>query len=120
MLSLPQSIDVFICTQPTDMRKSFDTLASLTRDILKQDPLSGKLFVFFNRNRNRTKVLYWDKDGYCILLKRLEKGRFHLYDWDNSSHNSYVTDPKELGLILDGVDLSRAKKHTRFELDTNT
>ena len=90
MLSFPQSVEVYICTQPTDMRKSFDSLSALTRDVLKQNPLSGQLFVFFNRGRNRVKVLYWDKYGFCIFLKRLEQGRFHLYDWNNTSHSSYI------------------------------
>jgi len=116
MLNYPASVNVYICTKPTDMRKSFDTLAALTRDVLFQNPLSGHIFVFFNKNRNRVKLLYWDKYGYCIFIKRLEQGRFHIYDWDNVSHSSYITDPKELTLILDGVDLSRARKRKRFSL----
>ena len=119
MLTFPAALEVFICTNPTDMRKSFDSLASLTREVLNQNPLSGHLFVFFNRRRNLVKTLYWDKHGYCIFIKRLEKGTFHLYDWNNTSHSSYVTDPKELSLILDGVDLSGAKRRQRFEFNIN-
>jgi transposase len=99
------------------MRKSFDGLAALTKNVLHLNPLSGQFFVFFNQNRNKVKVLYWDKYGFCLFLKRLEKGRFHLYDWKNTVHSSYVTDPKELAMILDGIDLSRAKKYMRYELD---
>jgi len=116
MLSFPAALNVYICTKPTDMRKSFDTLASLTREVLHQNPMSGHIFVFFNKRRNRIKLLYWDKYGYCIFIKRLEEGRFHIYNWDNTSHASYVTEPKELGLILDGIDLSRARKQKRFSV----
>ena len=95
------------------MRKQFDGLASIVEQKMRLDPLSGHIFVFFNKGRNRVKLLYWDRFGYCIFAKRLEKGRFHIYDWD-SEYNSYVTDPTELNLILDGIDLSRAKKLKRF------
>lgn len=116
MLSFPAAVNVFICTRPTDMRKSFDTLAALTRDVLYQDPMSGHIFVFFNKRRNRMKLLYWDKFGFCLFIKRLEQGRFHVYNWDNTTHASYVTEPRQLNLILDGIDISMARKRKRFGL----
>ncbi|MEQ9410175.1 MAG: IS66 family insertion sequence element accessory protein TnpB, partial [Fuerstiella sp.] len=74
MINLTGSLRVFVCTQPTDMRRSFDGLCGMARDIMKQDPLSGHLFLFRNRNRDRLKVLWWDRDGLGIFYKRLEKG----------------------------------------------
>lgn len=76
MFVLPPSTRVFLCTLPTDMRKSFDGLAAMTRDLVLQNPLSGHLFVFRNRNGDRLKVLYWDRAGFCLFYKRLEKGTF--------------------------------------------
>lgn len=77
MLSLPPSVRLFIACEPTDMRKSFDGLAGLVRGALEQDPLSGHLYIFFNKPRNRVKVLWWDRTGYCLFAKRLEVGQFY-------------------------------------------
>lgn len=76
MLSLPASVRVFVARGPTDMRKSFDALAALVREVLREDPLSGHLFVFVNRRRDRLKVLCWDRSGFVLLYKRLERGSF--------------------------------------------
>jgi len=72
----PPNIKVYLYTPPTDMRKSFDGLIALTRNKIKQDPLSGQLFVFVNRSRNYCKALYYSRGGYCLWCKRLEQGRF--------------------------------------------
>jgi len=113
MLNFPAALKIFIYTKPCDMRKQFDGLASIVSQDMKMDPLNGQVFVFFNKNRNRAKLLYWDESGFCIFAKRLERGRFHLYNWD-SDFQSYVTSPKQLNLILDGIDFTRAKKLKRF------
>ena len=70
MLSLPPSVRIFVARGATDMRKSFDTLASLVCDVIDEDPQSGHLFVFVNGRRNRVKILWWDRFGYCLLAKR--------------------------------------------------
>jgi len=70
----PASVRVFVSVLPTDMRRSFDTLAAMVREILKQDTLSGHLFVFFNRPRDRAKMLLWDRTGYWLFCRRLESG----------------------------------------------
>jgi transposase len=111
MLSLPPSVRIFLCTEPTDMRRSFDGLAALTRDVLKQEVWSGHLFVFFNRRRDRTKILYWDRTGLVVWAKRLERGVFTL---------PAVRDPgvalsaAELALILEGIDLNGAQRQRRY------
>ena len=78
MLSLTLPGRVFLCTLPTDMRKSFDSLTGLVQQQLGQDPLSGDLFVFRSKRGDRVKLLYWDQDGLAIWYKRLEEGTFVL------------------------------------------
>jgi transposase len=111
MLSLPPSIRVFVCTRPTDMRRSFDSLAAMASDILKQDPFSGHLFVFRNRNRDKIKVLYWDRGGYAIHYKRLEEGAFHLPEAEG---DSVELDAADLAVVLDGAELADMPERARF------
>ena len=82
MLSLPSAVRVYLCRQPTDMRRSFYGLAQMTQDLIDVDPLSGHLFIFFSRSRDAMTALWWDRTGYCILYKRLERGRFSLWESD--------------------------------------
>jgi transposase len=76
VLSLPSALRIFLAASPADMRKGFDGLSLLVREVIAEDPLSGHLFVFRNRRRDRVKVLYWDRDGFALWYKRLEKGTF--------------------------------------------
>src|SRR5947209_20326778 len=76
MLSLPPTVRIYLAAQPTDLRKSFDGLASLVREGLRGDPLSGDIFVFRNKAADRIKLLVWEEDGYAIWYKRLEAGRY--------------------------------------------
>ena len=76
---------VFLCLQPTDMRKSYEGLGALTQSVLHQDPLSGHMFVFTNKKRDRLKMLYWHLNGFCVWQKRLEQGQFHLPKETSSS-----------------------------------
>jgi transposase len=111
MLSLPPSVRIFLCTQPTDMRRSFDGLAALTREVLQQEVLSGHLFVFFNRRRDRTKILYWDRSGLALWAKRLERGVFTL---PVARDPGMSLSAAELTLILEGIDLNGAKRQKRY------
>src|ERR1700722_17906981 len=78
MIGLPAVIRVFVAVGASDLRRGFDGLAQLARDQLKQDPMNGHFFVFANRKRDRIKILYWDKSGFAIWMKRLERGRFNV------------------------------------------
>src|SRR5260370_26230040 len=102
MLSLALPQRVFLCTLPTDMRKSFDTLAALVQTHLGQDALSGDLFVFRSRRGRRIKLLSWDEFGYANLFKTLEAGTFFLPPADNNhlppGQHSTVLPPPELDL----------------------
>lgn len=76
MLTLAPTVRIYLCVRPTDMRRGFDRLAEEARAIAREDPFSGHLFVFRNRRENRLKVLSWDRNGFAIWYKRLERGRF--------------------------------------------
>jgi transposase len=111
MLSLPPSVRIWAASAPADMRKGIDGLAALVRDELKGDPLSGHLFVFRGKRANRVKVLYWDRSGYCLWLKRLEHGSFR---FPEAGDASFEMEAADLGLILEGIELSGARRRARF------
>jgi transposase len=111
MLSLPSSVRIWLASAPTDLRKSFDTLAELVRQQLQADPLSGQLFVFRNKRADRVKLLYWDDDGFVILYKRLEAGTFRFPAAQGPSVQVRAAD---LQMLLDGVDLDSVKRSKRF------
>ena len=114
MLTLPPSVRVFVCLKPADMRRSLDGLAAMTREILREDPLSGHLFVYFNRRRNRVKILFWDRSGLCLYYKRIEKGAFRISDFEHPKLRRSEIEAAELSLILEGIDLSNARRRARF------
>lgn len=118
MIRATVHMQVFVCVQPTDMRRSFDGLSGMVRQVMAQDPLSGALFLFRNRGRDRLKILYWDCDGLAIWYKRLEKGSFQFpTDLKPASDitNCQITS-EELSLLLDGIDLSSVRRRPRFAL----
>ena len=117
MLTWPPMVRIFVCTQPTDMRRGFDRLAATAQTVTRQNPLSGFLFVFFNRRQDRVKILYWDRSGYCLWYKRLEAGRFQLPP-EAITHDSMEVDMARLTLILEGIDLSASRRRKRFALPT--
>lgn len=115
MLSLPGTTRIWVCTMPTDMRKSFDGLCGLIRTWLTCDPLSGELFVFANRSGDRVKILTFEGDGLAIYYKRLEAGRFHMPQSTAASDTVKVTmRAADLLMLLDGVDLSSVKRRKRY------
>ena len=115
MLSLSASVPIWLATQATDLRKSFDSLAELVRQQLRGDPLSGHLFVFRGKRADRVKILWWDTHGYAIWYKRLEAGtfRFPRSEQDAASVTISATD---LAMLLDGVELSSVKRRPRYQL----
>ncbi len=97
------------------MRKGFNGLAAATREVIGEDPLSGHLFVFFNRRRNLVKSLLWDRTGLCIWYKRIEKSRFQLASLDSLRHGQRAEiEAADLSLILEGIELKGAKRRPRF------
>ena len=106
------STKIFLCRESVDMRKSFDTLSSLVTSQLEEDPLSGSLFVFLNRPRDRIKILYFESGGYCIWMKRLEAGSFPLPQGEGRKQK---IDSGTLAMLLEGLKIVKMK---RFSLNT--
>jgi transposase len=106
MISLQGDTRILIALGPTDMRKGFDALAAIVAHSLKLDPLSGQLFLFFNRRRDKMKILYWDRDGLAIWYRRLEQGTYQVPQADATSHSVEVR-AEELMMILRGGATTR-------------
>ena len=111
MVSLPAAVRIWLATRPTDLRKSFDSLAEVVRQQLQGDPLSGQLFVFRNQRGDRVKLLYWDEDGFVIVYKRLEIGTFRFPQAEAAGVEIRAAD---LQMLLDGVDLGSVKRWRRY------
>lgn len=108
MITVSAATRVFIATGVTDMRKSFNALYGLVGAVLEQDPLSGHLFIFCNRRRDRIKVLCWDGSGLWVCAKRLEKGTFH---WPAPAGAAAVElTAAQLHLLLGGLDLKQTRR----------
>ena len=114
MLTLPASVRIYVAADPVDLRRGFDGLAAATRSLIHQDPLNGHLFVFLNRRRNRIKLLVWDRTGYLLLYKRLERGTFHVPTRPPVGQRHVEVDAGELGLMLEGLDLRGARHRPRW------
>jgi transposase len=114
MLTLPPSVRLYVAPQPVDARKGFNGLSLYVQAQLRLEPLSGHLFVFFNRRRDQVRILFWDRSGYVLWAKRLERGRFRLPEpWIHGGLHAQV-EAAELALCLEGIDLSCAKRRPRW------
>jgi len=111
MLSIPSSVAIFLCSQPTDMRKSFDGLSGIVRGALGADPLDGSLFLFINRRRDRLKILHFDGSGYWLYYRLLEAGTFEVLD---SAAPGVQIDATQLAMLLGGVSLVKVKRRKRY------
>ena len=101
--------DVYLCLQPVDFRKVINGLSQLVAAELEEDPFSSRLFVFRNRGRDKVKILYWERNGFCLWQKRLEKDRF-IWPKADSGHSAVITG-QQLNWLLDGYDLHAMKGH---------
>jgi transposase len=112
MIMLPSAVRAFLCTRPTDLRKSFDGLSGLVQECFSQELLTGHLFLFLNRRRDRIKILYFDRDGLAIWYKRLEAGTFQLPREVPAA--GVELQPAQLAMLLSGIDLNTARQRKRF------
>jgi len=115
VLTFPSSVRIFIAAEPVDLRRGFDGLAAATRAVISQDPLSGHVFAFINRRKNRIKLLIWDRTGYVLLYKRLERGTFRLRSEPRPGERHIEVDAGELALMLEGFDLRGARRQRRWK-----
>ena len=114
MLSIGSPTRIYLHVPPTDMRKSFDGLSGLVRSAFRADPLDGGWFLFFNRRRDRLKILYWDRDGLALWCKRLESGTFEALRSANEDITTLELNATQLTLLLNGVTLASAQHRKRF------
>ena len=115
MLSLPPSVRLYVATQPVDGRKGPDSLMSLVRDVLRHDPLSGHLFIFFSKRCDRVRIVYWDRNGFAMWTKRLERGRFRPMFSKDGRLSSVTIEAAELMLLVEGIDLADARRRPRWQ-----
>jgi transposase len=115
MITLPANLRVFLAPGSTDMRKAINTLSILVEDTLRLNPLSGHFFVFCNRGRTIVKVLYWDRNGFCLWQKRLEKHRFK---WPENEDQALEIGARELAFLLEGLDIRSVNPHEALNYST--
>jgi len=114
MFSLGSSHRYYLYRHPTDMRKSFDSLCGLIEEQIKGRPLSGEVYVFINRPRNRIKLLHWESGGFVIYYKRLESGTLEIPEYEEGS-NSYVMSWTELVMMVEGIRWQKIERRKRYE-----
>ena len=103
--------NVYLAVGSTDMRKAINGLSILVEQALELNPFSGDLFVFCNRQRTIIKILYWDLNGFCLWLKRLEK---HQFKWPRLQHEVICIGPKQLDWLLSGLDYTSAHQQLNY------
>ena len=109
-------VEVYLCRDIVDMRKSINGLSILVEQTLGLDPFAAQLFVFCNRKRDKVKILYWERSGFVLWYKRLEKHRF---PWPDERADAVVSmTGRELNWLLDGIDLFRLKPHASLSYES--
>lgn len=119
MLTLPPSVKIYIAAQPVDARKSFDGLAALVESEFGLEPMSGHIFVFLNRRGHLAQMMFWDRNGFCLVRKRLEAGTFSLVRQPAGGAAHVEVDAAELALMLEGIELAGAKRRKRYRHSTS-
>lgn len=115
MLTLPTGVRMFVATQPVDLRRSYDGLSALVEGTFGRSARSGDFFVFINKRANQVRILRWDRDGYCIVMKRLEAGTFRrLVGADGQA--LVEIDAGELAMLLEGIDAPIIKRRKRYRM----
>ena len=117
MLGLPPSVRIYFATDVVDMRNGIDGLRAIVEGVLKRDPFEGHLFVFVGKSRDKVKILFWDRGGFVVYLKRLERGLFQLPVVDARRKNVELQ-PAQLAMLLDGIDLN-ARRLQRWSPSIN-
>ena len=114
MLSLPRSVGIYVASATVDMRVGHDGLFALVQGLFRLDPYSGHLFVFFGRRSDRVKILFWDRGGFVVFYKRLEKGRFQMPK-AIAEATHVVMDGTQLAMLLDGIDVRTVRRPAAWE-----
>lgn len=113
MLTWPSCIKIYVASQPCDMRNGPDGLAALVRQ-QGLNVFAGHLFVFLSKTCDRVKILYWERGGFVVWYKRLERGCFKMPNCEKEAPN-VALDPSQLALLLEGLDLSKVRRPPRWQ-----
>lgn len=118
MWALPSNVRLFMATEPADFRKGFDGLAALVESNFGMEAISGHVFVFLNKRANQVRMLFWDRDGFCLVNKRLEAGTFRRIRREGPAALQIEINTAELVLLLEGIDVSSMRRRKRYVRDT--
>ena len=120
MLTLPSNVRLFLADSPVDFRKSFDGLAAIVEGTFGMTVRSGHVFVFLNRRGNQVKLLFWERDGLCLVIKRLEAGTFRRIRREGSTTPQIEIDAAELMFLLEGIEVQTLRRRKRYVGDQKT
>lgn len=115
MLTLPSNVKLYLATSSTDLRKSFDGLSALVQGSFGLSATSGDLFIFLNGRGTQVRILFWDRDGFCVLMKRLEAGTFRRVKTAEGVARVEI-DAGELAMLLEGIDAPMVRRRKRYVL----
>jgi transposase len=118
VLTLPPSVRIWVATEAVDMRRGHDGLCAIVRNHWKLDLFAGHLFVFLGKRQDRCKIVFWDRGGFVLYYKRLEKGRFRVPKRSQDGHHVEL-DSTALTMLLDGIDVRRVPRATHWEPPTH-
>ena len=113
MLTFPSSVKLYLATAPTDLRKTFDGLSALVQGSFGMSATSGDLFIFLNRRGTQVRILFWDRDGFCVLMKKLEAGTFRRVKTAAGVARVEI-DAGELAMLLEGIDAPKVRRRKRY------
>lgn len=114
MLNFPTNVRLYLATQPVDLRRSYDGLSALVDGTFGKRAMSGDLFIFMNRRANQVRILFWERDGYVIMMKRLEQGTFRRKTTEGEE--LVEIDAGELAMLLEGIDAPTIKRRLRYRV----
>lgn len=115
MLTLPTNVKLFLAHDAVDFRKGFDGLAAIVEHSFGLEPISGHVFVFFNKRANQVRLLFWERDGFCLVAKRLEAGTFRRTKRTDNGSACIEVDAVELMLVLEGIDATAIRRRRRYK-----
>lgn len=119
MLAVTSTARIYVYTQNVDMRRSFDGLYAIVQSEFTRDIRLGDYFMFINKRRDRTKIIWWDRDGLAIFMKRLEAGTFQRLECASDA-KSLLIDQAQLTMLLSGIDASNIKRRKRYHVEPET
>jgi len=114
MINFPCNVKLYLATEHTDLRRTFNGLSALVEGSFGMDARSGDLFIFLNRRATQVRILFWERDGFCILMKRLEEGSFSRVKKDGA-HEVMEIDAGELAMMLEGIEATQVKRKKRYQ-----